>query len=140
MEQMWGFVVVDVVIGRLKDGFAGFTDGRTVWADDRLNAEQLLCTLMHELVHVERGHTSHQSEDVELEVRYEVARRLLPLDRIVGVCKDNKPVSEIAAQLGVTRRVLMDRAATLTDEQAKAAGCYECLKCPAIAARNRNHA
>lgn len=97
----------------------------------------MLCTLLHELVHIEWGHSGHQVEAVEMQVRYEVARRLLPLDRIAGVCKNGKTLQDLATELGVTQQVLMDRAATLTDKQAKAAGCFECLKCPAIQARKR---
>jgi len=127
--------VVKVVRVRLEDGYAGCTDGETIWLDDRLNAIQTLCALLHEMVHIEMGHTSHQPDAVEMAVRYEVARRLLPIDRIAGVCKD-KPLKVLADELGVTQQVLMDRAATLTDAQAKDVGCWACLKCPAIAARN----
>ena len=121
----------------MQDGYAGYTDGFDVFLDDRLNAEQTLCTLQHELIHLELGHKGHQPEAVEMEVRYETARRLLPLDRIVGVCKGQKSLKVLAGELGVTQQVLMDRAATLTDKQAKTAGCWDCLKCPSIAARKR---
>jgi hypothetical protein len=126
--------VVKVVRVRLEDGYAGCTDGETIWLDDRLNAIQMLCALLHELVHIEMGHKSHQTDDIEMVVRYEVARRLLPLDRLVGVCKDQS-LKALAIELGVTQQVLMDRAATLTDAQAKAAGCWACRKCPVMAAR-----
>jgi len=134
----WGFFVVKVVRERLEDGYAAFTDGATIWVDDRLNAAQLLCAILHELIHIEMGHTSHQTEDIEMMVRYEVARRLLPLDRIAGVCKGGKSLAVLAGELGVTKQVLMDRSAMLTDDQAKAAGCWECLKCPAIAMRAKS--
>jgi hypothetical protein len=127
--------VTKVYRERLQDGYAGYTDGKDVFLDDRLSGEQMLCTLQHELIHLERGHKGHQSEDVEMGVRYETARRLLPLDRIVGVCKFGKSLGGVALELGVTRQVLMDRAATLSDQQASDAGCWECLKCPAIQAR-----
>ena len=102
--------------------------------DDRLSAAQLLCTLVHEGIHIERGQGTRQLESEEMAVRYETARRMLPLDRIAGVCKAGK-LSEVAKKLGVTKRVLMDRAATLTDAEASDAGCWECQKCPAIAMR-----
>jgi ribosomal protein L37AE/L43A len=57
----------------------------------------------------------------------------------MGVCKGSKSVKALAAELGVTQQVLMDRAATLTDAQAEAAGCWACRKCPVIAARYANH-
>ena len=120
-----------VYFERLQDGYAGYTDGKDVYLDDRLNAVQTLCTLQHELIHLEMGHLGHQTEDVEMQVRYETARRLLPLDRIVGVCKTAN-IATTAKKLGVTRQVLMDRAATLCDREASEAGCWECQKCPAI--------
>jgi Zn-dependent peptidase ImmA (M78 family) len=122
-----------VVVGRLPDGVHGYTDGVKIYVDDRLNARQLLCTLMHELIHVERGHATRQLESEEMAVRYETARRMLPMERI-GSCKGEK-LSEIAKGLGVTKRVLMDRAATLTDADASRAGCWDCQLCPAIAMR-----
>jgi len=72
-------------------------------------------------------------------VRYETAKRLLPLDKIVGVCKNGKNLGTIARELGVTKQVLMDRAATLTDEQARIAGCMACNLCPVIQARYAGH-
>ena len=130
-----GFVVVQVHRVKMDDGFVGRTDGVDIWVDERLGAIQLLCTLMHEIVHIEWGHSEHQPEHVEMAVRYETARRLLPLDRIVGVCKEDKPLETIARELSVTKRVLMDRAATLSDNEMLSAGCLACRKCPAINAR-----
>jgi Zn-dependent peptidase ImmA (M78 family) len=129
-----GFVVVAVVFGRLPEGVHGYTDGERIYVDDRLSAVQLLCTLTHELIHVELGHGTKQLEAVEMAVRYETARRLLPQERI-GSCNKSGKLSEIAKGLGVTKRVLMDRAATLTDSDASKAGCWDCQKCPAIAMR-----
>jgi Zn-dependent peptidase ImmA (M78 family) len=123
----------EVVVGRLPDGVHGYTDGSKIYVDDRLNARQMLCTLAHELIHVERGHTTRQLESEEMAVRYETARRMLPMERL-GTCNGSK-LSEIAKGLGVTKRVLMDRAATLTDADASKAGCWDCQRCPAIAMR-----
>jgi hypothetical protein len=122
---------------RLENGYAGFTDGQTIWVDDRLNAIQLMCTLMHELVHIERGHGSRQTEDVELSVRYETAHRLVPLDLMAAKCKDSISLKEAARSLSVTRQVLMDRSACLTDTEAEIVGCRDCRKCPAMAFRFR---
>lgn len=133
-DSLVGLVMVQVVTKRLPDGVHGYTDGVTIFVDDRLSAEQLLCTVQHEMIHVERGQGTRQLEADEMAVRYETARRLLPVDRIAGVCKSGT-LSETAKRLGVTKRVLMDRAATLTDQQASDAGCFECQKCPAIQAR-----
>lgn len=118
---------------RLPDGVQGYTDGVDIWVDDRLNAIQLMCTLMHELIHIERGHGVRQLESEEMSVRYETARRLLPLSgpRRCG----SGTLSENAKALGVTKRVLMDRAASLSDSQASAVGCWDCQRCPAIQMR-----
>lgn len=80
-----------------------------------------------------------QSEAVEMAVRYETAKRLLPLAKIAGVCKEGKSLGAVARELQVTKQVLMDRAATLTDEQAIAAGCMSCRMCPVIQARYAGH-
>ena len=125
--------MVSVVVKRLPDGVHGYTDGVDVYVDDRLTAVQFLCTLTHELIHVERGQGTKQLESEEMAVRYETARRLLPAER-AGECRGTK-LSEVARNLGVTKRVLMDRAACATDEEASKAGCWECQLCPAIKLR-----
>jgi hypothetical protein len=124
---------------RMPDGVPERTDGVNIWIDDRLDPIGEKCAIEHAMVHIEWGHSTLQREDVEMAVRYETAKRLLPIESIAGVCTDGRTLKEIATELGVTRQVLMDRAATLTDEQALSAGCRWCLKCPAIAARFADH-
>ncbi|WP_307103468.1 hypothetical protein [Arthrobacter globiformis] len=118
---------------RMNDGVAARTDGKDIWIDDRLNAVQEKCAVLHETIHIELGHSTVQPEAVEMMVRYETAKRLLP-DLSEG-CGAGKTIAAVARDLEVTRQVLMDRAATLTDAEAVNAGCLSCLKCPAIAAR-----
>lgn len=137
-DANWGtgdLVLTVVYEVRMADGVAARTDGVDIWIDDRLNEVQRKCAIAHELEHVRRGHSTVQTEDVEMSVRFAVAKELLPLDEIVGVCKKGKSLKMIARELGVTRQVLMDRAATLTDAQAELAGCLDCRLCPVIAAR-----
>jgi hypothetical protein len=124
---------------RMPDGVPARTDGVDIYVDYRLDEIQTRCAVEHELVHIEYGHSTLQSEAVEMAVRYETAKRLLPLDKIVGVCKNGKNLGTIARELGVTKQVLMDRAATLTDDQAKIAGCLSCNLCPVIQARYAGH-
>lgn len=138
----WGFYrVVQVFKVRMPDGVAARTDGVDIWVDDRLNDIQLKCAIAHESVHIEMGHDRIQTEAIEFQVRYETAKRLLPdinLEdggpRCVGTT-----LAQCARSLGVTRQVLMDRAATLTDAQAEQAGCLDCRLCPVIAARFAGH-
>lgn len=117
----------------MPEGVHGQTDGSTIFVDDRLNAVQMFCTIQHELVHVERGHTRHQPEYIETEVRYETARRLLPVADMAGKCGGDLELT--ARALMVTTKVLMDRAATLSDDEARTVGCPECRACPAMAYR-----
>jgi len=120
---------------RMPDGVAARTDGVNIWIDDRLNEIQERCAILHEEIHVELGHSTVQPEAVEFAVRYETAKRLLP--EMTG-CKGDT-LAAAARNKQVTRQVLMDRAATLTDEQARIAGCMECQLCPVIQARYSQH-
>jgi hypothetical protein len=117
----------------MTDGVAARTDGVDIWIDDRLNEVQEKCAIVHEEIHIERGHSTVQPEAVEMGVRYEAARRLLP-DSGIGSCSGST-LAQVARNLGVTRQVLMDRAATLTDEETERAGCLSCRLCPIIDAR-----
>jgi hypothetical protein len=119
-----------IIRRRLPDGILGQTDGHTIIVDDRLSAAQMFVTVQHELVHQEWGHTRHQPEDIESDVRYETARRCLPVEAMVGACKGDTEAT--ARNLGVTKKVLMDRAATLTDAEAARVGCPSCRACPAM--------
>ncbi len=120
---------------RMADGVAARTDGVSIWVDDRLNDIEVRCAVLHEQIHIERGEGTVQPEHIEMVVRYETARRLLPLEKIVGVCKNGKSLGQIATELGVTKRVLMDRAVTLSMSQAQIAGCFSCQLCPSVSAR-----
>jgi len=122
---------------RMPDGVAARTDGVDIWVDDRLNEVQERCAIVHETVHIERGHSTIQVEAVEMAVRYETARRLLPDSNLAedGPRCEGSTLAQVARGLGVTRQVLMDRAATLTDAQAEAVGCLTCRLCPIVEAR-----
>ena len=120
---------------RMADGAAARTDGVSIWVNEDLNEIEERCAVAHEMEHIRRGEGTCQPEYVELEVRYAVAAQLLPdLDTIP--CEGDD-LAEIARFWGVTRRVLMDRAVTLTREQSITAGCFSCLKCPSQRARMR---
>lgn len=121
----------------MPDGVAARTDGKDIWIDDRLNDVQEKCAIVHETVHIELGHSTVQTEAVEFAVRYETAKRLLPDSNLLegGPRCEGSSLAQVARNLGVTRQVLMDRAATLTDVQAESVGCLDCRLCPVIAAR-----
>ena len=121
----------------MPDGMAARTDGVDIWIDERLNEVQERCAIVHEQIHIELGHSTVQVEAVEMMVRYETARRLLPDENLRedGPRCNGSTLAAVARNLGVTRQVLMDRAATLTDAQAEAVGCLTCRLCPIINAR-----
>lgn len=119
----------------LPAGKASMTDGKDIWLSVDLDHVEERCAIMHETVHIENGHSRKQPEHIEMAVRYEVARRLLPVEVIAGRCRDSTTLRQIADGLGVTPRIVMDRAVTLTAAEAKAAGCLECQLCPAMKAR-----
>jgi hypothetical protein len=110
-------------------GLSGQTDGVDIWISNKLNATQRRCTIAHELVHIEQGHTKAQPEHIEMQVRYETARRLLPSE-LAGSCVGST-VREVADNFGVTPRVLMDRMAMATSDEVERAGCADCQLCPA---------
>jgi len=120
----------------MPDGVAARTDGVDIWIDDRLNPVQEKCAIAHEEEHIRRRHSKVQPEAEEMSVRYTVAKRLLPDHRVPCV---GSTIAAAARNLGVTRQVLMDRAATLTDVQAEEAGCLSCRLCPVIQARYPVH-
>lgn len=124
--------MVEIFKVRLPDGVAAKTDGKDIYLDDRLNEIQERCAIEHELVHIERGHSTQQVEAVEMQVRYEAAVRLIPDPSVPCV---GNTLAARARNLGVTRQVLMDRAATMNDAEAVAGGCVECLLCPSMEAR-----
>ena len=127
--------MVEVHRVRMPDGVAARTDGVDIWLDDRLNEVQEKCAIAHEREHIRRGHSTVQVEAEEMSVRYTVAQQLLP--DIQGC--SGTTLAAAARNLGVTRQVLMDRAATFTDAQAEDAGCMDCLLCPVIQARYARH-
>lgn len=131
--------MVQVFRVRLRDGVASLTDGVDIWLDDRLNEVQERCAIAHELEHIARGQGSAQTEPVEMSVRYTVAQKLLPLETLFAGCRKGGSLAAVARELNVTRQVLMDRAATLTDQQAEDAGCGTCRACPVMQARYAHH-
>ena len=110
LAEKWGIPVVDV---RLPDGLAGCTDGRTIWVDDRLTSTERHCTIAHELVHIDAGHTGHQSPKVEAWVRRRTAAWLLGRVDVVHALRTHPTVWDAAEHLGVTVPVLRDHLAAL---------------------------
>nr|WP_239437567.1 ImmA/IrrE family metallo-endopeptidase [Arthrobacter alpinus] len=102
----------------MPDGAPGRTDGlRVIWLDDRLQQVARRCTLTHELVHFERGHSGCQEPRIEAEVRAEAARRLILIEDLCQHASWATSVHELAEDLWVTPDVVFDRLQTLTPEE-----------------------
>jgi hypothetical protein len=84
-------------------------DGAHVWmARDQLQAERR-CTLTHELVHLEWGHMGEQPPAIELAVRVEASRRLIPIEDLVRVAVWAHGLEEAAEELWVDEETLQTR-------------------------------
>lgn len=127
--------MVKIFYAILPAGKASMTDGKDIWLSVDLDQVEERCAIVHETVHIENGHGRKQPEHIEMAVRYETARRLLPVEAIAGRCRESTTLRQIADDLGVTPRIVMDRAVTLTRDEAAVAGCADCLLCPAMKAR-----
>ncbi|WP_394940726.1 ImmA/IrrE family metallo-endopeptidase [Psychromicrobium sp. YIM B11713] len=89
---------------------SALTDGVSkIWLDRRLFQVERRCSLTHELIHIERGHTRRQDPAAELSVRAETARRLIPWEELLRHKRWALSIEELADCLWVTPRVLQDR-------------------------------
>ena len=99
---------------------------RTVWLDCGLTGVERRCTLVHELVHAERGDVP--CEDPVLAVRQErivdreAARRLVPVALLADGLRWTVRAEELAAVLEVDLATLRTRLRCLTDAERAAIG------------------
>ena len=101
-------------------GLSGCTDGRRIWLDTHLTDTEARCALTHELVHISRGHDSHQSSASEASVRAATARLLIPWDAITEHTGSQLDEWHLAQELGVTTHVLGDRLRYASVEELRA--------------------
>jgi hypothetical protein len=109
-----------VRVAPLGHGLMGLWDEstRTLWLDARLSATERRCTLVHELIHAERGDVP--CEDAALDARQErrveqeAARRLIPLGALVDSLRWTAQVDELAELLEVDVETLLARIGGLT--------------------------
>lgn len=115
-ERIAAILGIPVHAVRLPTNLAGVTDGTSIWVDHRLTSVERRCTIAHELVHIEAGHTHHQSPKVEAWVRRRTAEWLIPWEHL-WAHRHSVDLYDIADQLDVTRHVLLDRLHHLTPHQ-----------------------
>ena len=94
-----------------------YTDGsENIWILDGLTVAERRCTLTHELIHLERGDTGHQSDKVERLVERDAARRLIPFDNLLEA-DWGQSLEKIADDLWVDEATLEVRLATLGEAE-----------------------
>lgn len=87
------------------------------------------CTLVHELIHLERGHSTCQPPDVEADVAREAARRLIPIDELADALAQTRSELEIAEMLWVDVDTLRTRLSFLDDVERAQLGLTHDLAC-----------
>jgi len=108
--------------GRLAPGVMGLwhQPSRTVWLDSRLVGPERRCTLVHELVHAERGDVPCDDEVLEARqerrVEREAARRLVGLGALAEALRWSEDVREVAEILDVDTATLDMRIESLTTD------------------------
>lgn len=104
---------------REMDGYLGATNGVDVIVmHPGQSQKQGRCTITHEMVHVEYGHTSC-APDTECFARREAACRLISLDELLDVLSWTHEIEEAADELHVDLATMQDRIQALSaDERA----------------------
>lgn len=78
-----------------------------------LNRRQLQCqrrvTLQHELIHVREGHDGHCNEKIERAIERQVARDLIPIERLADAACWAHTLRELSDELWVDDRLVVTR-------------------------------
>lgn len=97
----------------LPPAILGVTDGQDVWLDADMTQAERRCTLVHETIHIERGHRGCQPPAVEASVEREAARRLIPVQALGEALAWARSEAEAAEELWVDVATLRVRLASL---------------------------
>ena len=100
-----------------------------VWPTVEQTVAEARCTLIHELIHLERGHSVCQPPDVEADVAREAAQRLIPIDELADVLTQTRSDLEAAELLWVDVDTLRTRLAFLDDVERSRLGLTHDLAC-----------
>lgn len=83
----------------------------------RLLQVERRCSLTHELIHLEHGHTGTCSPATEAAVDEEAARRLIPWGQLLAAVRWARSEEELADELWVTPRILHARVSVLRADE-----------------------
>lgn len=92
---------IDLHYADLPPGVWGLSDASTIWLDEGLSQAERRCTLLHEIIHRERGDDQCQDEATEAAIQVEVARRLIPYAVLESALLWARDVLELADELWV---------------------------------------
>lgn len=93
----------------MPDSVLAISDGDTVLMNPRQTQAERRVTIMHELIHRERGHRNGCTGPEEEWVRQETARRLMPLWLLTDALRWSTDVGEIADHCWVDRDTVLCR-------------------------------
>lgn len=117
LGRHWPYVVVEHT-DDLPPGHQADTNGvDEIRMRRRLLQVERRCSLTHELIHLEHGHTGACTPAVEAAVDEEAARRLIPWERLLAAVRWARSESELADELWVTDRILHARVAELRADE-----------------------
>lgn len=102
---------------RLPEDVLGLTDGWTIWLDPRQPQRQKRCTLLHELIHTERGVACGTDEAEERIVEQITARHLIPLVALAEAIAWSQDEEQLADDLWTDVGVVRARLAGLTEAE-----------------------
>jgi hypothetical protein len=107
VEVLW----VPQPVGRL-----AATDGlKRIFMDPRQSQVQRRCSITHEQIHIDWGHTNGCNHREERAVRAETARQLIEMPALLAAYRWADNLHEVADELWVTTDVLRDRIDHLTE-------------------------
>lgn len=113
LRSDWPHVVVEHT-DELPPGRRADTNGvDEIRMRGRLLQVERRCSLTHELVHLEHGHTGACTPAHEAEVNLEAARRLIPWERLLDAVRWARSERELADELWVTLPILRARTSAL---------------------------
>ena len=93
---------------------AAVTDGRTLWMDSRRGQAEKRCTVLHELLHIERGDHGCQDPATERSIEQQTARLLIPIGMLLDALAWSDHPTELADILWVDEATLRARIDGLT--------------------------
>lgn len=101
----------------------------SIWLTVEQTVAEARCTLVYELIHLERGHSTCQPLDIEVDVAREAAQRLIPIDMLADALAHTRSEFEAAEMLWVDVDMLRTHLIYLDDVERARLGVTHDLAC-----------